>query len=85
MGGSQVRGLGDVAAKFGVTQAPTLLVACNGSPDTAERFEGEFKSGPIADFLAKFAGGRKCAAAIKVLAPLHTIRRIQPFTLYPNS
>lgn len=65
-----MRGLGEVAAKFGVTQAPTLLVACNGSPDTAERFEGEFKSGPIGDFLAKFAGGRKCAAAIKVRSTL---------------
>ena len=55
-----------MAAKFGVEAAPTLLVACNGDPNTAERFEGEFKSGPISDFLSKFAGGRKCATAVQV-------------------
>ena len=62
----QVRGLGEMAAKFGVEAAPTLLVACNGDPKTAERFEGDFKSGPITDFLSKFAGGRKCATAVNV-------------------
>jgi thioredoxin-like negative regulator of GroEL len=67
----QVRGLGDIAAKFGVSAAPALLVACNGDPETAERFSGEFKSEPIRNFLAKFAGGRKCASAIKVRATLH--------------
>ena len=55
-----------MAAKFGVEAAPTLLVVCNGDPNTAERFQGEFKSGPISDFLSKFAGGRKCATAVKV-------------------
>ncbi len=62
----QVRDLGEMAGKFGVEAAPTLLVACNGDPNTAERFDGDFKSGPITDFLSKFAGGRKCAAAVKV-------------------
>ncbi|KAK9909480.1 hypothetical protein WJX75_002926 [Coccomyxa subellipsoidea] len=62
----EVRGLGEMAAKFGVEAAPTLLVVCNGDPNTAERFQGEFKSGPISDFLSKFAGGRKCATAVKV-------------------
>ncbi|CAL8467437.1 g6975 [Coccomyxa elongata] len=62
----EVRDLGEMAAKFGVEAAPTLLVACNGDPKTAERFDGDFKSGPITDFLSKFAGGRKCAAAVKV-------------------
>ncbi len=61
-----------MAAKFGVEAAPTLLVACNGDPATAERFEGEFKSGPITDFLSKFAGGRKCATAVKV-SPGHVL------------
>lgn len=60
-----------MAAKFGVEAAPTLLVACNGDPNTAERFEGEFKSGPITDFLSKFAGGRKCATAVKVRTQRH--------------
>jgi protein disulfide-isomerase A6 len=55
-----------MAAKFGVDKAPTLLVACNGDPATAERFEGEFKSGPVLDFLNRFASGRKCASAVKV-------------------
>ena len=63
-----MRGLGDIAAKFGVEQAPALVVACNGDPETAERYQGEFKSEPIREFLAKFAGGRKCASAIKVSA-----------------
>ena len=62
----QVRGVGQMAAKFGVEAAPTLLVACNGDPALAERFEGDFKSGPVTDFLAQFAGGRKCASAVKV-------------------
>ena len=62
--------MGEMAAKVGVEAAPTLLVACNGDPNTAERFEGEFKSGPISDFLSKFAGGRKCATAVKVRTDL---------------
>lgn len=55
-----------MAATVGVDRTPTLLVACNGEPGTAEKFEGEFKSGPVTDFLNKFAGGRKCASAVKV-------------------
>lgn len=61
-----MRELGDAAAKFGVDSAPALLMVCNGDPATAERYEGEFKSGPIRDFLSKYAGGRKCASAVKV-------------------
>ena len=61
-----MRELGDAASKFGVDSAPALLMVCNGDPATAERYEGEFKSGPIRDFLSKYAGGRKCASAVKV-------------------
>ena len=63
-----MRGLGDIAAKFGIDQAPALVVACNGDPETAERYRGEFKSEPIRNFLATFASGRKCAPAVKVSA-----------------
>ena len=62
----QVRELGDTAAKFGVDTAPALLVVCNGDPATADRYDGDFKSGPIRDFISKYAGGRKCASAVKV-------------------
>ena len=55
-----------MAAKFGVDKAPAVLMICNGDPSTAERYEGEFKSGPIRDFISKYAGGRKCASAVKV-------------------
>ena len=63
---AQVRGLGEMAANFGVDTAPALLVVCNGDPATADRYDGEFKSGPIRDFISKYAGGRKCASAVKV-------------------
>ena len=63
---AQVRGLGEMAANFGVDTAPALLVVCNGDPTTADRYDGEFKSGPIRDFISKYAGGRKCASAVKV-------------------
>lgn len=63
---AQVRELGDLAAKFGVEKLPTLLVACNGDPGSTEAFQGDFKSGPVTDFLNRFAGGRKCASAVKV-------------------
>ncbi|CAL5222385.1 g4741 [Coccomyxa viridis] len=62
----EVRGLGEMAANFGVDTAPALLVVCNGDPTTADRYDGEFKSGPIRDFISKYAGGRKCASAVKV-------------------
>ena len=55
-----------MAAKFGVEKAPALLMVCNGDPATADKYDGEFKSGPIRDYISKFAGGRKCASAIKV-------------------
>ena len=55
-----------MAAKFGVDKAPALLVVCNGDPATADWFDGEFKSGPIRDFISRYAGGRKCASAVKV-------------------
>ena len=55
-----------MAAKFGVEKAPALLMICNGDASTAERYEGEIKSGPIRDFISKYAGGRKCASAVKV-------------------
>ena len=61
-----MRGLGDLAAKFGVEKAPALLMICNGDASTAEHYEGEIKSGPIRDFISKYAGGRKCASAVKV-------------------
>lgn len=63
---AQVRELGDMAAKFGVEKTPALLMVCNGNPATAERYEGEIKSGPIREFISKYAGGRKCASAVKV-------------------
>lgn len=55
-----------MAAKFGVEAAPALLVVCNGDASAADRYVGEFKSGPVTDFLLKFAGGRKCASTVKV-------------------
>ncbi len=55
-----------MAAKFGVDKAPALLMICNSDVSTAERYEGEIKSGPIRDFISKYAGGRKCASAVKV-------------------
>jgi hypothetical protein len=61
-----VRELGDAAARFGVDSTPALLLVCNGDTATAEGYKGEFKSGAIRDFLSKYAGGRKCASAVKV-------------------
>ena len=55
-----------MAAKFGVDKAPAMLMICNGDPSAAERYEGEFRSGPIRDYISKYAGGRKCASAVKV-------------------
>ena len=55
-----------MAAKFGVDKTPALLMVCNGDPATAERYEGDFKSGPIREFISKYAGGRRCASAVKV-------------------
>ena len=57
----------ELAKRFGVSAAPTLLAVCNGDEAAVERYEGEFKAGPIGAWLERFAGG-KCVAQ-----PMHAI------------
>ena len=48
----------DLAKRFGVSATPTLLAVCNGDEAAVERYEGEFKAGPIGAWLERFAGGK---------------------------
>ena len=57
----------ELAKRVGVSAAPTLLAVCNGDEAAVERYEGEFKAGPIGAWLERFAGG-KCVAQ-----PMHAI------------
>ena len=42
---------------------PALLAICNGEESSIQRYEGDFKSGPITKFLEQYSGGQKCSSS----------------------
>lgn len=58
-------GGGDLVKKFGLKSVPAVLAFCNGDPSKpAEIYAGKLNSASLESWLFKFAGGRKCAAAL---------------------
>ncbi|DBA98372.1 TPA: hypothetical protein ACH3X3_012387 [Trebouxia sp. C0006] len=56
----------ELSDRLKVDSYPSLLAICNGDESSAQRYEGEFKSGPITSFLEKFSDGRKCNSMVKL-------------------
>ena len=58
-------GGGDLVKKLGLKSVPAVLAFCNGDPSKPiEVYAGKLKSASLESWLFKFAGGRKCAAAL---------------------
>lgn len=55
-----------VASQFNITKYPTILAICNGDVDAQITYDGPLKPAKIRRFLDEFAGGKKCARAIKL-------------------